>query len=303
MKSKALWRVSLLILAEAESAASEVMADLLQSEPVIFFDCETRLSTLTVYLPDPRLWTPKLRAGLRARVAELKQFGLDPGPARLRFEKVRRQDWAESWKRHFKPLRLGHHLLVRPSWAKPAGQHEVEVVLDPGLSFGTGHHPTTEFCLRQLAALRSAGHPCGMLDIGTGTGILAIAAAKLGYSPVAAFDFDPEAVEVAEGNARNNRVLDKIKLSRRDLTRLPRKSATRYQVLCANLTANLLVAELDRILARLKPGGFLILAGILAAEFLTVQAACERAGLRLIKARTQKEWRSGLFASPPTVRG
>jgi len=197
-------------------------------------------------------------------------------------------------------------------------------VLDPGLSFGTGQHPTTKFCLQELvraererspsAARRSRrnrrqfqpeptsrGAATGersrsLLDIGTGSGILAIASAKLGYAPVHAFDYDPQSVVVARENARKNRVANQIKLTRGDLTKLPRRSAKQYDVVCANLLANILIAERDRILARVKPDGVLVVAGILKREFAEVQRAYENSGWRLVASKSQKEWRSGTFA-------
>jgi ribosomal protein L11 methyltransferase len=171
----------------------------------------------------------------------------------------------------------------------------VEVVLDPGLSFGTGRHPTTAFCLRQLAARRRPGAAQSCLDIGTGSGILAIAAAKLGYAAVDAFDFDAEAVGIARANARRNGVAALIRVRRQDLTKLPRQSAQQYSLICANLISSLLMAERDRILARLCADGVLVVAGILEGEFAQVQRAFETAGLRLVASRTQNEWRCGAF--------
>jgi ribosomal protein L11 methyltransferase len=133
------------------------------------------------------------------------------------------------------------------------------------------------------------------LDVGTGSGILAIAAAKLGYTPVHAFDYDPQSVRVAKANARTNHVARQIKLTRADLTKLPRRSANQYDVVCANLLADLLIAERDRLLARVKPDGVLVVAGILKGEFREVQSAYEAAGWALVASKAQKEWRSGTF--------
>ena len=187
-------------------------------------------------------------------------------------------------------------LLFKPSWSRRRPQKgQVEVVLDPGLSFGTGRHPTTAFCLRQLVARRRCGNSQSCLDIGTGSGILAIAAAKLGYAPVDAFDFDPQAVRIARANARRNGVASKIRFRRQDLAKLPRRSARQYSLVCANLISSLLMAERGRILARLRPDGVLVIAGILEREFVQVQRSFETAGLRLMAARTQHEWRCGVF--------
>jgi ribosomal protein L11 methyltransferase len=169
-------------------------------------------------------------------------------------------------------------------------------VLDPGLSFGTGQHPTTRFCLEQVVAFRDKRMKQSLLDVGTGSGILALAAAKLGYSPVRAFDFDPAAVRIARANAVRNRAADRVRFDRKDVTQA--KSDSRYDLICANLLADLLVAERDRLLAWLKPGGRLVLAGILRSQFRNIQVTYEEAGLNLISHDAQKEWESGAFARP-----
>ena len=166
------------------------------------------------------------------------------------------------------------------------------VVLDPGLSFGTGQHPTTSFCLEQLARLRRNGKQ-SLLDAGCGSGILAIAAVKLGYAPVEAFDFDPEAVRVAKENARVNQVQPRI--ARRDLTKLPARGKP-FDVVCANLIHDLLIAERDKLLNRVAEGGTLVLAGILNEQFAAVKRAFMAAGMKSVAERSVREWCSGAFA-------
>ena len=136
------------------------------------------------------------------------------------------------------------------------------------------------------------------LDIGTGSGILAIAAAKLGYAPIAAFDYDPESVRVARANARLNGELSRLKIAQQDLTQIPLRTETHYDFICANIIANVLVAERRRIFNRVKPGGTLVLAGILKIEFAAVQHAFEELGLKFLRARNEREWRSGAFHRP-----
>jgi ribosomal protein L11 methyltransferase len=121
------------------------------------------------------------------------------------------------------------------------------------LSFGTGHHPTTAFCLEQIARLRNAGRRQSLLDMGSGSGILGIAAAKLGYAPVVAFDFDPDAVRVSKENAGLNQV--NVRVSRADLTRLPRRSGQRFEVVCANLIHDLLIQECAKIVKPARARG------------------------------------------------
>jgi len=171
-------------------------------------------------------------------------------------------------------------------------------VLDPGLSFGTGQHPTTAFCLEQIVARRKIGRRQSFLDIGTGSGILGIAAAKLGYHPVRAFDFDAAAVRVAKANACRNRVTKRTRIFRQDLIRWPLHSDAKFDVICANLTDDLLVEQSRRILNRLQPCGALILAGILKTQFARVHRTYASAGLKLIATRPEKEWQSGAFAYP-----
>ncbi len=207
-----------------------------------------------------------------------------------------REDWSESWKRHFKPIEIGSRLLIKPSWIKRRPRkNQAVVVLDPGLSFGTGNHPTTAFCLRELAAHRQPGIAQSFWDLGTGSGILAIAAAKLGYAPVRAVDFDPEAVRVARENARQNQVLRQIQIAREDVTQIRLTSREKFDFICANLISNLLLAEKRRIVNRLQTGGRLVLAGILQKEFPQVQRAYEKAGLKLAGSQIEGEWRSGAF--------
>ena len=237
---------------------------------------------------------PGLRQVLRAALAGIRAAGLNIGPGRIAVSRVRRENWAESWKRHFTPIEVSSRLLILPSWSKRKPRRgQALVILDPGLSFGTGHHPTTLFCLRMLAALRSSSVGNGFLDIGTGSGILAISAVKLGYDPVEAFDFDGDAVRVARENAQVNGVRQAIR--QRDLTRLPLQTKRRFGVICANLIYDLLIQERRRILNRLAPGGTLVVAGILREQFGIVRRNYEGEGMCLAAEQVKGEWHSGAF--------
>jgi ribosomal protein L11 methyltransferase len=297
MKRRTLWKISILTSPEAEEAIAELLENIFGQSAVSYTDVESSATTVTVYLTEkPRLDQAK-RAQIAAGIRHIRTCGLDAGPDKVKLEKVKPENWAESWKRHFEPLEIGSKLLIRPSWSKrPARKGQAVVVLDPGLSFGTGQHPTTAFCLRQIASRRRRGARQSFLDIGTGTGILAIAAAKLGYSPVRGIDCDPSAVRTARANARKNRVSHRIIFLRGEAGKLPRHARGKYALVCANLISNLLVDERESIVGQLKPGGALVVAGILKAEFERVQKAYEGAGLELIASKTEKEWRSGSFA-------
>ena len=303
MKRKPLWRVSVTTSQEAEDAVAELLGTLLGETASSYYDLEAQSSLVSVYLPQipgirtgrgagERNLTREIKTGLERIIA----CGLDTGPGNVQIQRVRHEDWAESWKRHFKPIEIGRTLLIKPSWSRrrPKKGQQI-VILDPGLSFGTGQHPTTSFCLGEIVRSVTKGPPGTFMDIGTGSGILAIAAAKLSFRPIFAFDFDPESVRVARTNAKTNHVLNKIQLTQGDVTRLPLRPKLRHDLVCANLISTLLVAERKRIIAQLHQGGTLVLAGILKTEFREVQAAFESAGLRLVNSESLNEWQSGAF--------
>ena len=299
MKTGTLWRVAVATNPEAEEAVSELLQNRFSLSPSTYIDAESGLTTVSVYL---RRRPADFRAGLRRDLARFPQGGLKVDPGTISLRKIHSRDWAESWKRHFPPLEIGRHLLVKPSWSRRRAQPgQAEIVLDPGLSFGTGQHPTTLFCLRQLAAHRNAGVAPSFLDLGTGSGILAIAAVKLGYRPVRGLDFDPASIRIARANARTNGVRSRANLRVADIRRLPIDSKLQYDVVCANLTADLLKSECARIAARVKPAGVLVLAGILAKELAEVARAYARAGFKMVTTRIDKEWQGAAFVRRAVV--
>jgi ribosomal protein L11 methyltransferase len=338
MTRQTIWKTCITTTPEAEDAVTELLATLVAPSPAGYTDADTGTTTVSAYSITRPASVGADKAALRLGLKNIKACGLKTGAGRITIQQLPPEDWAHSWKRHFPPLEIGDALLIKPSWSKRKPRPgQSLVVLDPGLSFGTGQHPTTEFCLRELLQRRKAlACGCGQqpnrgtsarfklvrskvapkpnraprlmlrmaprtfLDMGTGSGILAISAAKLGYDSVHAFDFDPQCVRVAKANATTNRVGRKIRITRADLTKLPLRSAKQYDVVCANLLADLLIAERDRILARLKPGGVLVVAGILKREFEEVAAAYRDAGMKLVGSKARMEWQSGTFVRHAT---
>jgi ribosomal protein L11 methyltransferase len=297
-----LWKVSVVTTLEAEEAVSELLGEIFHGPVSSFHDLEKKKDQVTAFLP--HAVPPRSVRELRRGLIHVKDCGLDIGPGTVSVAEVRREDWAESWKRHFKPIEIGRALLVKPSWSRKrpkAGQ--AVIILDPGLSFGTGQHPTTAYCLEEIVRYsrakrehgRSTKHRQSFLDIGTGSSILAIAAAKLGYTRVRAFDFDSEAVRIARANARENGVLNKITITHSDAVKLPIRPKERFDVICANLISDLLLRERNRIIAQMNTQGVLVLAGILKTEFFEVQRAYESSGLKMVSTRSRKEWQSGSF--------
>jgi ribosomal protein L11 methyltransferase len=293
MKQKSVWSITVRVPAEAEEAIVELFISSFGQSAASYTDVETGMSAVTAYFEERPRISAIQRAELAAGFARIRECGLGVGRLRLSVRKLRQQDWAESWKKHFRPIEIGSALLIKPSWSnRRPKKGQATIILDPGLSFGTGQHPTTAFCLRELVAHRKPGIEQGFLDMGTGSGILAIAAARLGYGPVDALDCDPEAIRVASANAKRNRVLNKIHFFEQDVTKFPQTGA-KYSVICANLISNLLITARDQILAQLALDGTVVVAGILKTEFHVVQRAFEAAGMSLVASQTQKEWRSG----------
>jgi len=290
-----LWQVSIRTNSEGEDAIACLLERTFGERPSVYRSEKTGEVVVTAYpagLPAPQR---TVRAVLEKALADMRRWQLDLGQARLTIRPLRRENWAESWKRHFHPIEIGRRLLVKPGWSRRrAYPGQRVVILDPGLSFGTGQHPTTLFCLQQLARLRRRGQEQSFLDMGCGSGILAIAAAKLGYFPVIALDKDPEAVRASRANVKRNKV--HVVLRCADLTRLPLLPRRRYDVICANLIGDLLMSEAERIRNLLEPGGKLVTAGILHREFPEIEKKLQQYNLTLVQSKVDKEWKSGQFA-------
>jgi ribosomal protein L11 methyltransferase len=221
-------------------------------------------------------------------LGHLQAFGLRP-IGELTTRLVNEADWADAWKRHFPVVRVGRRLVIQPTWRRHRREPgDVVVALDPGMAFGTGLHPTTRLCLAALESLAAWGHLAGarVLDVGCGSGILAIAALKLGASGALGLDTDPIAVEATAANAARNR------LGRRFRARegsLPSGEAP-FDVVVANLVAGLLVPMARRLEAELRPAGSLVASGIFVDREHEVRGAFEAAGLEVRGRAVDGEW-------------
>jgi ribosomal protein L11 methyltransferase len=198
---------------------------------------------------------------------------------------VEEEDWAHAWKRFFRPLRVGRRFVIRPTWEEwEAGPEDLVISIDPGMAFGTGAHPTTQLCLELIEEGVTAAE--SVLDVGTGSGILAIAAASLGAAPIAAVDIDPVAIAAARENVRANPCAAGILLA------VSAADAVRggYAWVFANLIAEVLCADAALLASRVATGGALLAAGIVAERAADVRAALEAAGLRIETERRREEW-------------
>lgn len=207
------------------------------------------------------------------------------GITELRLEQLEDRPWVREWMDNFHPMQFGRRLWVYPSWREvpESATDAVKILLDPGLAFGTGNHPTTALCLEWLDGEDLHGKT--VLDYGCGSGILAIAAVKLGASAVVATDIDPQALQATEENARRNGLAEGTILAvlPEDLPQ------DQYDVVIANILSGPLVKLAPDILARLKPGGRMALSGILAEQGDTVAAAYAGA-LENMTVIGQEEW-------------
>ena len=210
-----------------------------------------------------------LEESVREYLGGLRELGF-PGAGEPSVVALVSQDWADAWRAHFTPRPVGRRLLIVPPWDERAANGRIVITIEPGRAFGTGHHGTTAGCLEALESVVERDRPTRMIDVGTGSGILAIAAARLGVGAVLAVDDDPDAVACAMANAARNHVSDRVRCVLADAAALrePRVPL---------LVANLLSAAHRRLAAQyrrsLSADGTLLLGGILDAEAADVVAA------------------------------
>ncbi len=210
---------------------------------------------------------------------------------------VNSEDWSSSWKVHFKPLRVGKHLLIVPTWEE-AEQRPGDLVLriDPGMAFGTGGHETTRLCLELLEQVMESSDQAvapSLLDLGTGSGILAMAASLLGAGRVLALDIDPDAVDVARENLALNQMSGRIECGIAPLEALTES----FDIILANILAEELVRLAPYLTKRLNPGGSLILSGILAEKEPLVRLGFESQPLQYCRTTASGEWVAMLYRS------
>jgi len=240
---------------------------------------------LRCYLPvDDRLEDRLLR--IQSGAKNLAGFGLDAGPAEVTVKYAEDQDWAEAWRQFFHTTRVGSRIVVKPPWEEHAPEgKEIVVEIDPGMAFGTGTHPTTRLCLQALEKyLRPR---MVVVDFGAGSGILAIAAAKLGASLVIAFDADEPAVKSARANVQKNNLEERIEVHQADN---PSFMNCRVDLVTANLVAETVMAHAESLAAVLKTGGVLIASGITSDRRLEVEQSLRNAGFDMAEVLAEGEW-------------
>ena len=247
---------------------------------------DTETVTVRAHLPEDARLESSLLA-LAERIAALRHAGAALGAGTISHSFVADEDWAETWKAYIHTEKIGERIVVRPTWEEyTPSADEIVIELDPGAAFGTGAHATTAMCLRWLEHLVSPG--MRVYDVGCGSGILAVAAAKLGAGEVIAMDYDPVVVSVAEENIRQNNVHNVVACESDLLSAC--EGAAPAELITANIIADVIIrlfAQLDRHLA---PGGTLLASGIIDDRIADVEHAAAEHGFTVLDMTCEKEW-------------
>ena len=287
-------RISLEVAPELAEAVSEVLARYIPGGVVIEStaieaDVEEGRAVgplrVSGYIPvDPRLEDTRAKIEQGLRYLALIQPIPEPG-----YQTIQEQNWMEAWKQHYKPLPVGERLLILPAWMDEETNDRVTIRIEPGMAFGTGVHPTTQLSLQLLE--RNVQPGSSVIDVGCGSAILAIAAAKLGAAPVVAVDIDSRALDNARHNAHLNEVDIEIGVGSVGELLAGQYVLKQADVVVANILAPVLIRLLSEGLAKLmKPGGFLILSGILAEQKGEMNSSLEKAKLQIIEERWIEDW-------------
>ena len=240
---------------------------------------------IKTYIPEERN-VLELIETVKARIALLPSFGLDIGEGSVSLSDVKESDWANEWKKYYKPTKVGKKIVVKPSWEEYEKQEgDLIIELDPGMAFGTGTHETTSMCIRELE--NYVDETKTVFDIGCGSGILAIAAAQLGAKEVVAGDLDEVAVKVSKENCEINNVSDKVVVKHGSLFEVVDSKA---DVIVANIIADIIKILAKDVSKFLKDDGVFISSGIILAKIDEVCQALEENGFEIVKVERLGEW-------------
>ena len=227
----------------------------------------------------------RIMGSLQEQLSLLKNQNEGLGTLALSLQGVKEEDWAENWKQYYKPFRLGEHMVVKPTWESWDMQEgDLMIEIDPGMAFGTGTHETTAMCVGLIEKYYQGG---ALLDVGTGSGILAIAAARLGAKGIVAVDIDPDAVRVAKENVAHNGLTGAIDVREGDLLQ---GLSQRFQFAVANILAPVICMLAAPLKAHLLPGGRFVCSGIIAEAEGDVNGALLAAGYQIDEIQHKGDW-------------
>lgn len=236
--------------------------------------------TIRAYMPVAQ-WTEEQRNRLDL---DLARWDVQP-----LYQTVHEEDWAEAWKAHYHTLRIGERIVIRPAWeTAELRPNDIEIVLDPGMAFGTGTHPTTQLCLEAVETHMPTG--ASVVDLGCGSGILSIAAAKLGAGEIFAADIDPIATQSATENIAANGVATQITVMTGGLDVVHQRGKG-YDVAFVNILARIIIEMCDHQLGTIvRPGGTMILSGVIETQLDDVKVALRKTGLATLETKQMGDW-------------
>jgi ribosomal protein L11 methyltransferase len=277
-------RISVETSRESADALSNLLLEM-DSGGVQVEDVCDRISVTAYFPPDDMIGDRVSK--ITALLQSLREMDVDVGAGRVTMESVDEQDWSESWKEFFKPLSIGERILVHPSWEDVSEfpSRDILIQIDPGMAFGTGGHSTTKLCLELLESVLKGGER--VADVGAGSGILSIAAIKLGAREVVAVDVDERATVVARQNFQRNDVDKRIHVICGEGLGAVRG---KYDLIVSNISTKIILSMITDLRSHLNDDGRLILSGILGREAPEVLNGLENSGMMLLETRCDEEW-------------
>ncbi|HBM15997.1 MAG TPA: hypothetical protein DD381_06610 [Lentisphaeria bacterium] len=276
---------------------SGVIGELLGALPYqscISDDLESKITSYRLYY-ESEAEGRELFKVLGDNIAQWRDIGVNS--SEVAFGSIKNEDWQEVWKKHFKIQHITSNFVIKASWLDYHRKGDEKVIeIDPGMSFGTGSHETTQFCLKAIEKLSGHGYR-SFLDAGCGSGILAIGAVMFGFDVVYAFDYDEESVESTLENIQRNKIAQTIKLNTSDIACY--EPDRKFDLVMANIISGILIANKEKLMSWVSPAGCLVLSGILKDEYPKVRAEFTSNGFVEIYSGTEKEWTGGVFHRGP----
>ena len=247
---------------------------------------DTEETKIMAYFSEEETNLPEKIAVIREKIRNLTEFGLSIGSGTVELSNVNQEDWESAWKQYFKPVHVTDRIVVKPEWEEYSPQEgEIVIEIDPGMAFGTGTHETTSMCINQIEKNLKAGDM--VIDIGSGSGILSMAAVLLGAEKATGVDLDPVAVRVALENVELNNLQDKIEILHGNLTDVIREKA---DIVVANIMADIILILLEDVRAFIKDDGLFISSGIIQEKRAAVEARLLEKNFRIVEVETKGEW-------------
>ena len=247
---------------------------------------DTEETKIMAYFSEEETNLPEKIAVIKEKIRNLTEFGLSIGSGTVELSNVNQEDWESAWKQYFKPVHVTDRIVVKPEWEEYSPQEgEIVIEIDPGMAFGTGTHETTSMCINQIEKNLKEGDR--VIDIGSGSGILSMAAVLLGAEKATGVDLDPVAVRVALENVELNNLQDKIDILHGNLTDVIREKA---DIVVANIMADIILMLLEDVREFIKDDGLFISSGIIQEKRAAVEARLLEKNFSIVEVETKGEW-------------